>query len=138
MKKHHMLLVLGMLVAASAANADEAKPSVLPMTMPAGAGNGDAALPPGHPTAAPLATPADTNLTNSGKILEVLDAPPYSYLKVADKKGTIWLAGYKGDFTKGATVKYSSGIEMKNFHSKSLNRTFDSIIFVDSMQQAKK
>jgi hypothetical protein len=91
------------------------------------------ALPPSHPAD----FPADTQLANSGKVLEVLDSDMYTYLQVTTEKGPLWLAAYKIAVTKGATVKYSSGVLMSKFYSKSLNRTFDLIVFVDRLELAK-
>lgn len=91
-------------------------------------------LPSGHPQA----IPSDTNLVNSGKVLEVLDSPTYSFIRVSTKKEPLWLAAYKANVVKGDTVSYSSGIGMPNFHSKSLNRTFDMIVFVDTLEKVKK
>jgi hypothetical protein len=98
-----------------------------------GAGDG-AGMPSGHPGE----VPADVNLINSGKVLDVLDSEMYTYLQVTHENGPLWLAAYKTDIAKGATVKYSGGIAMPNFHSKSLNRSFDLIVFVDSLEQVKK
>ncbi len=92
-----------------------------------------AALPSGHPGS----IPADTNLVNSGKVLEVLDSDMYTFLQVTSEKGPLWLAVYKTNVTKGATVKYSTGIVMNSFYSKALKRTFDMIVFVDSLELMK-
>ncbi|MDZ4200996.1 MAG: hypothetical protein U1C96_02500 [Gallionella sp.] len=86
----------------------------------------------------PAVIPADVSLVNSGKVLEVIDSPAYTYIQVTTDKGPLWLAAYKQNVSKGATVKYSSGIAMPRFHSKSLNRTFDEIVFVDSLEVVKK
>ncbi|MBI2285963.1 MAG: hypothetical protein HYU79_00595 [Nitrosomonadales bacterium] len=102
-------------VAASESSADAAKPA--------------AALPAGHVPIA--ASPADIQLTRKGKVLEVIDSPMYTYLQVSGDKDPVWLAAYKIDVSKGAVVRYSDGVAMSNFHSKSLNRTFDTIVFVD-------
>ena len=79
------------------------------------------------------ATP-DSKKAKSGKVVEVIDSPMYTYLKVTSDTGTLWLAAYKTDITKGATVKYSNGVAMHKFYSKALNRTFDMIVFVDSLE----
>jgi hypothetical protein len=79
------------------------------------------------------ANPSGAKVTSSGKVLEVIDSPMYTYLKVTGDKGPLWLAAYKTDITKGSTVKYS-GVPMQNFFSKSLNRTFDLIIFVEGLE----
>jgi hypothetical protein len=82
----------------------------------------------------PAAASTDPKRTNSGKVLEVIDSPMYTYLKVTSDKGSLWLAAYKTDITKGATIKYTGGVVMQNFYSKALNRTFDSIIFVEGLE----
>ncbi len=81
-----------------------------------------------------VAIPDDAKLASSGKVLEVINSPTYTYLKVTSDKGPLWLASYKTDITKGATIKYSRGVAMYRFHSKSLHRTFEKIIFVDSIE----
>jgi hypothetical protein len=76
----------------------------------------------------------DTRLANIGKVLEVIDSPMYTYLKVTSDTGPMWLAAYKTDITKGSTIKYYGGVAMHKFYSKALNRTFDRIVFVDSLE----
>lgn len=87
------------------------------------------ALPAGHVPIA--ASSADIQLTRKGRVLEVIDSPMYTYLQVSGDKDPVWLAAYKIDVSKGTVVRYSDGVAMSNFHSKSLNRTFDAIVFVD-------
>lgn len=93
-------------------------------------------LPVGHVPIA--AAPASIPLTRKGKVLEVLDSPAYTYLQVTGDKAPVWLAAYKINITKGTIVNYSDGAAMSNFHSKSLNRTFDTIVFVDRVVPEKK
>jgi len=90
------------------------------------------------PTNHPASIPADTKLVNSGKVLDVIDSPMYTYLQVTGSNGPLWIAAYKIDVSKGTEVKYSGGVTMVKFHSKSLDRTFDQIIFVDSLEKMKK
>jgi hypothetical protein len=122
-------------VAAAATDVDAATQVVLAKTPHGGittkAGEG---LPQGHPDS----LPADTKLVNSGTVLDVLDSDMYTYVLVTSEKGPLWLAAYKSNVTKGATVKYSNGVGMSNFFSKALNRSFDLIIFVDSLEVVKK
>lgn len=96
-----------------------------------------AAVAGGMPSGHPDSIPADTRLINSGKVLEVLDTDMYTYVQVTHEQGPVWLAAYKTNITKGATVRYSGGIAMTKFQSKALNRTFDLIVFVDTLEQAK-
>ena len=92
-----------------------------------------AGMPPGHSKD----IPADTQLVNNGKVLEVLDTDMYTYLQVTTEKGPLWIAAYMTNVTKGSTVKYSNGVAMSRFYSKALNRTFDVIVFVDSLELVK-
>ncbi|MFZ2161198.1 MAG: hypothetical protein WAW02_03175 [Sideroxyarcus sp.] len=83
------------------------------------------------------AIPIDTQMVNNGKVLEVLDTDMYTYLQVTTEKGPLWIAAYKTNITKGAIVKFSNGVAMSNFHSNALDRSFDVIVFVDSVEQVK-
>lgn len=130
-----LVAIAGTAVAASPRDSDTAMPAAAASPHAAApTGEADAAMPPGHPPA----IPADTNLVNSGKVLEVIDSPMYTYLQVTSGKGPLWLAVFRTDIVKGAAVRYSSGVAMPRFYSKSLDRTFDTIIFVDSIAPEKK
>ncbi|TAN78878.1 MAG: hypothetical protein EPN14_06240 [Gallionella sp.] len=87
---------------------------------------------------APAAQAAAIPLPNKGKVLEVIDTSMYTYLQVSTDKSPVWIAASKIKLAKGDTVSYSNGAVMSNFHSKSLNRTFESIIFVDKVVPVKK
>jgi uncharacterized protein YdeI (BOF family) len=89
-----------------------------------------AAAPPAAPVAAPEAAPAaPQGTTIKGKVLERLDAPPYSYLKIAVGKEEMWAAVPKTDLTKGKEVSVVNAMPMTNFESKTLNRKFDTVYF---------
>jgi hypothetical protein len=75
---------------------------------------------------------------NTGKVLEVMDASIYTYMQVTSDNGPVWLAASKTSVAKGATISYPNGAVMANFHSKSMNRTFDRIIFLDKIEVLKK
>jgi len=85
-----------------------------------------APLPPGHPSiAAPKETPPIT-----GKVLETMDSGGYTYVHLQQKKGKkIWVAFPKAKVSVGKKVSLVPGGEFKNFKSKTLDRTFDRIIF---------
>ena len=75
---------------------------------------------------------------NTGKVLETMDASIYTYVQVTGAKGPVWIAASKTPVAKGNIISYPDGAVMTNFTSKSLNRTFDSIIFVDKIKVEKK
>jgi hypothetical protein len=63
----------------------------------------------------------------TGIVAETIEAGGYVYLRLED--GT-WIAANIFAVSAGDTVQYSGGMEMNGFHSTSLDRTFDSILFV--------
>ena len=86
----------------------------------------------GTATAPAPAAPSATN----GKVLEMAVPPPgmdasgYTYVKLQTVDGKeIWAAGPKTDLQVGETVALQGGSVMQNFSSKTLERTFDEIIF---------
>lgn len=62
---------------------------------------------------------------------EKLDAGNYTYLKVNENGNSYWIAVNKMDINPNEYVIFSKSMEMKNFKSEVLNRTFDSVLFVD-------
>jgi hypothetical protein len=104
-----------------------------------------AAAPTGHPStneaAAALKKPkqtADADLPRKGQVLSTIDATQYTYIEVVEDKKTIWLAAPTVVVKKNNIIRYDDGSEMSNFHSKTLNRTFPSIIFVNRVVVSKE
>ncbi len=64
-----------------------------------------------------------------GKILETMDSNGYTYLLVDSDKGKIWVAIPETTVKTGEEANCSPGLTMHNFTSKTLNRTFSTIIF---------
>ncbi len=93
------------------------------------------AVPPGHPVIEgtgtnPVATTsAGTANLLTGQVVEAMDAAGYTYLKLRDAKGEVWVAVRQARLEKGAIVTVAAQITMKEFESKSLNRKFDTIVF---------
>ncbi|HMN23555.1 MAG TPA: hypothetical protein PKE38_03590 [Ignavibacteriaceae bacterium] len=69
-------------------------------------------------------------------VKEKIDANNYSYLKVKDKDKEYWIAVNKMDIETGEYVIFSKAMEMKNFKSESLDRTFETILFVDDAKKS--
>lgn len=72
-----------------------------------------------------------------GVVQEIHHAGGYTYLRVTTGSGDVWAAAPTLEVAQGATVVVPSGTKMTNFHSKTLNRTFPEIFFVESIQGAK-
>ncbi len=65
----------------------------------------------------------------SGTVLETMDAAGYTYIYVDSGAAKEWIAVPQTEITPGEKISYSQGMEMKDFYSKSLDRSFPSIIF---------
>ncbi|MBW1636139.1 MAG: DNA-binding protein [Deltaproteobacteria bacterium] len=72
---------------------------------------------------------AKNNQTSSGTIIETMNSSGYTYMLVESNGEKTWVAIPETKVEKGAKITYDSGMLMKNFNSKTLNRTFDSILF---------
>ncbi len=77
-----------------------------------------------------------------GTVLEATTAGSYTYLKV-DKNGKeVWMATQpkylKIKVVEGDKIEYLGGAPMKDFKSKALDRTFESILFISRVKVIKK
>ena len=84
---------------------------------------------PAPPVAGMEAAPQAAAGALKGKILERLDAPPYSYLKLQTAQGEAWAAVPKTDAGAGTEVTIEGAMPMQGFESKTLNRKFDVVYF---------
>ena len=64
-----------------------------------------------------------------GKVLEVLDAGSFVYLRLQTKDGETWAVVATAPVKKGTEVTIDNVTAMTNFESKKLNRRFDQIVF---------
>ena len=67
------------------------------------------------------------------KVKEVIQTSNYTYLKVDKNKQEQWIAVGKMDVNEGDVVYFEEGLEMKNFESPELKRTFESVLFVNEI-----
>lgn len=76
-------------------------------------------------------TAADPNEISAitGKVLEVKDVEIYTYFLLKTQDGETWAAVAKAPVKNGAIVSIENVTVMKNFTSKSLNKTFPVILF---------
>ncbi len=61
---------------------------------------------------------------------DVIQTTGYTYLLLTEEGKEYWAAVSRFDAVKGKTYYYNNGMEMQNFKSKELNRTFESIQFI--------
>jgi len=74
------------------------------------------------------------DLPNIGKVLEVINVAGYTYLHLEGKDKKEWIAGKAKEVKEGDVVRYSKGSIMRNFFSKTLNKTFPEILFTSAIQ----
>jgi hypothetical protein len=119
------LVILSLVVCASCRDAGRQSAG---RTAPSG-------LPPAAATTAVAPAPAEApapgaagEVTLSGTLLERIDAPPYTYLRVATPAGEEWAAVSQTGVAVGEKVTVT-GTTMQGFQSKTLQRQFDRIVF---------
>jgi hypothetical protein len=70
---------------------------------------------------------------NAAEVLEVINGSSYTYLRVEKNGEELWIATDLFGFEEGNVIYFESGLEMKDFESKELGRTFETIYFVDAI-----
>jgi hypothetical protein len=92
-------------------------------------------LPAGHPaiemTKQGKGAAPEIPLQQKARVLSATNVPQYTYIEVTQNKKAVWLAASTVAVKKGDVIRFDDGMVMTNFHSKSLNRTFPSITFVN-------
>jgi hypothetical protein len=69
-----------------------------------------------------------------GTVAERLEVPNYTYLRLTGPGGDTWAAVPTNDVAVGAEVTIIQPMPMEKFESKTLNRTFDVIMFGSGVQ----
>ncbi|MFQ5456413.1 MAG: DNA-binding protein [Nitrospirota bacterium] len=82
------------------------------------------------------------NTGHSGKVVDVMDAGTYTYMQIDEDGNKFWIAAPQTIVKTGEYVNFEEEVWMSMFKSKTLNRTFDRILFVSkvdivSEQQSK-
>jgi len=73
--------------------------------------------------------PANAPVAMKGTVVETMNSGGYSYVCVESGGQKQWAAMPATQVKVGDEVAVAPGMVMRNFTSKTLNRTFDSIIF---------
>jgi hypothetical protein len=90
----------------------------------------------------PAATPEAPALPETpgifaGKVLETVDAGGYTYINLEQDGKTGWVALPETKVSVGQQVEVQPGMKMGSFTSKSLNRTFEGIVFSGGLVDKK-
>jgi hypothetical protein len=73
-----------------------------------------------------------------GKVTEKIDAGSYTYLNIDEDGNKYWIAVPTMQVEVGEQIFFSKYMKMTNFKSESLDRTFESVLFVDDAMKSTK
>ena len=73
--------------------------------------------------------------THVVEVVEYTNASSYTYMKVEEKDKEFWIAVPQMEVEDGDVLFFTKSMEMKNFRSETLDKTFDSILFVDDISK---
>ncbi len=92
-----------------------------------GPGNASESNP--HAGLAPQTPEASIRPPHAGRVVSTVDAAGYTYIEMEENGKKLWAAVMRTKVKQGDMVEIPDLPPMKNFYSKSLDRTFESIIF---------
>jgi hypothetical protein len=67
------------------------------------------------------------------EIKEVIQTSGYTYMNVSENSAYRWVAATKMEAKPGEKYYYDGALQMNNFHSKELDRTFETIYFLNKV-----
>ncbi len=83
--------------------------------------------------AAPQQATAPAGQGATGTVVETMNSGGYTYVQVDTGSEKIWAAAPEFKVKVGDSVVVPQGMAMPNYHSKTLNRDFELLYFVDSV-----
>jgi len=97
-------------------------------------------MPAGHPGAGAgtMGAAAAAGGAGGGAVKSVTNSAGYTYLEVDQGGGkVVWVAAMQTAVKAGDKVQWQGGMTMTNFTARSLNRTFESIVFAQGVKVGK-
>jgi hypothetical protein len=89
-------------------------------------------LPPPAQVAGAAGAAADSAGT-SGEVIETIDTAGYTYIQIDTGEAKVWAAAPQFEVKAGDRVAIPAGFAMRDYYSKTLERSFDLVYFVDSV-----
>ncbi len=74
--------------------------------------------------------------THKIKVVEFMNASGYTYILASENGKEFWIAIRQMPVEKGDILYFTEAMEMKNFKSKSLDKTFEKILFVNEVSKS--
>ena len=119
MRKPHVVLLAGLIWMAVTAGA--AEPIAKEVEPPPAAKTSE------HP-------PSSAQGNIAGKVTQTMDVSQYTYVEIDTGGALVWVAGPVTQVKVGDAVEVSGGIQMANFRSNTLERTFEKIHLVSAIR----
>jgi hypothetical protein len=82
----------------------------------------------------PKFAPINTSKAYEIEALEVVQAPSYTYVLASDGEIKFWLATSKATLVTGQNYHFTNAMEMQDFTSEELGKTFDRIYFINELK----
>jgi len=76
------------------------------------------------------------NEPHIAKVIDKIPVKGYTYLQVKENKNDYWIAVPTMEIEKGETVYFSKFMVMEDFRSDNIDRSFDSILFVEDARKS--
>ncbi len=90
---------------------------------------------PSTPPATTATAPLLDGISLHGTVIETMNSNGFTYIRLDTTQDKIWVAIPETLIKTGQTVTCEPGRTMKNFLSKTLNRTFDAVVFSPGLAQ---
>lgn len=74
-------------------------------------------------------------VVHEGTVVDTMNAGGYTYVQIKEADNTFWAAGPEAEVKKGDKVAVVEQMWMNQFTSKTLNRTFDKLLFVGQIEK---
>lgn len=69
------------------------------------------------------------------KVVDHMNASNYTYIQCEENGNKFWIAAQQMPVENGETLYFSKSMEMKNFKSETLKKTFNKILFVEDLSK---
>lgn len=79
--------------------------------------------------------PSQGAIPHTATVMETMSSAGYTYVRVEEEGNSFWIALPETTVTVGEEISFYEQMLMENFTSRSLNRTFDKILFVGAVNK---
>lgn len=85
-----------------------------------------------------MSAPGKAPIPHTATVKETMSSAGYTYIRVEEEGKSYWIALPETEVSVGETVSFYEQMLMENFNSRTLNRTFDRILFVEAINKGSE